>query len=117
VNIDKICSYDCSSLAFGESQAPVQNIKVRVSKVKTTAYSRDSWDQGSHICHGQYSYRPQLDSPNWKIQVRFSPFNITSEGFLIHQESVEIAQGISYELKRTPKAPEILAVLSEKLSK
>ncbi len=117
VNIDKICSYDCSCLAFTEGQAPDMNVKAVVSKVKSTAYSRESWDQGSHICHGQYAYRPQLDSPNWKIEVRFSPFRITSEGDLIHEETALIAQGINYELKRTPKAPEIVQDLRRQLSK
>ncbi|MBC7370288.1 MAG: hypothetical protein H7326_01915 [Bdellovibrionaceae bacterium] len=102
VNVDKICSYNCDC---GDGKL------IEVLKVKTTASSLETWDIGNHICHGQYAYRPSLDSPNWQIQVRFSSFTINGEGRLGFEDSTEIASGIFMQIRRTKVAPEILEVL------
>ncbi len=113
----KICSYSCSCNGFNKNEAPIMNAKVSIQQVVTTAQSRDNWDSGSSICHGQYAYKPNLGDPNWKIQVRFSPFNVNSfSDDVIYDEAdqaVEAAIGVRYYLKRTPKAPEIVQSIRE----
>ena len=102
VNADKICSYKCDCSAGGA---------VPILDVKTSARSLESWDIGSQVCHGQFAYRPRLDSPNWQIQVRFTPFQIDNSGLLTYEESTEIANGFRSNVKRTKIAPEILEKL------
>ena len=116
----KICSYNCSCNAYDKDQTPVTGIKVSVDHVATTARSRDTWDMGSSICHGQYAYKPSLSDPNWKIQVRFSPFNVTSyndAGVFYDEEDqmVEVAIGVKYFLKRTPTAPEVVQSIRDQI--
>lgn len=126
--IDKICSYKCLCLAWDVKinpatgmylpSIPVANLRIDVDKKATTAYSRESWDQGSHICHGQYSYRPNLSDDAWKIQVRFDQFQINSKGEVSYDEEAtrEISQGINHKgFKYTKKAPEISEELKKKL--
>lgn len=112
---DKICSYDCKCMTYGSTAPPVKNIPVNVNQVISTAISHERWDAGSHICHGQYAWRPSMDDPNWKIKVKFSSFQITSEGTLTHLESVETSIGVSESLKRSSTAPEILEVIKKAL--
>ncbi len=116
---EKICSYSCNCTGFNKNEAPKQNIKVNVDRVATSGRSRDTWDMGSSICHGQYAYKSNLSDPNWKIQVRFSPFTIMSyNSNVMYDEAdqvVEVAIGIRYHIKRTPNAPEILDSLRGQL--
>lgn len=109
----KICSYSCNCNGFNKDQPPVLGAKINVDRVATSARSRDTWDSGSSICHGQYAYKSNLGDPNWKIQVRFSPFNVTSynnSGVYYDEadQSVEVAIGVKYYIKRTMNAPEIV---------
>lgn len=125
--VDKICSYACNCVAWefktkpnGEQVATsaVPNIKLDVTNVATTAYSREDWDAGSHICHGQYSYRPQLSDPNWKIKVKFDTFGLNDAGDVFYDEEArrEIAQGVGLVgFKYTKKAKEISSNLAEQL--
>lgn len=128
--IDKICSYACECIAWAVktdpktglyiSSIPATQLKVDVNRKATTALSRETWDQGSHICHGQYSYKPSLSDANWKIKVRFDKFHINSKGDVLYPEdaSREIAQGINYYgFKYSKKAPEIAEELLRKLKK
>jgi hypothetical protein len=114
--IDKICSYSCNCMAWENNGIPRPNIRLEVNKLPTTAVSREQWDHGSHICHGQYSYRPKLTDENWKIQVRFDEFTLLSSGSVWYPEdaSREIAQGINYQgFTYTHKAPEISTALKK----
>ena len=109
----KICSYNCSCNGFNKDQPALNGVKISVESVATTAQSRDTWDSGSSICHGQYAYKSNLNDPNWKIQVRFSPFNISSynnAGVYYDEadQSVEVAIGVKYYIKRTMSAPEVV---------
>jgi hypothetical protein len=125
--IDKICSYSCNCVAWDVKQKPngdfvaqsaVPNISLNVNKKATTATSREQWDFGSHICHGQYSYKPNLSDPNWKIEVRFDTFAINNEGDVFYDEEArrEIAQGMNLVgFKYSKKAKEIAASLTEQL--
>lgn len=83
----------------------------------TSAKSRETWDIGSHVCHGQYAWRPTLDSPNWQIKVKFAKFQMTSftDDVYYPTTSVEIATGVSSEVKFTQTAPEIRAAIAKKL--
>lgn len=112
---EKICSYDCSCDGFNKNEAPKSNVKVNVERVATSARSKDTWDMGSAICHGQYAYKANLSDPNWKIKVRFSPFTITSYNDNVTydeaDQTVEVAIGVRYYLKRTEKAPEIFEAI------
>jgi hypothetical protein len=109
----KICSYNCNCNGYNKNEAPTLGVKISVDQVLTTAQSRDTWDSGSSICHGQYAYRSNLSDPNWKIQVRFSPFNVTSynDSGVFYDEAdqgVEVAIGVKYYIKRTLTAPEVV---------
>jgi hypothetical protein len=102
----------------GVATSAVPNIKLDVINVPTTAYSREEWDAGSHICHGQYSWRPSLSDPNWKIKVKFDTFGLNDTGDVFYDEEArrEIAQGVGYVgFKYTKKAKEISANLAEQL--
>lgn len=117
--VDKICSYSCNCLAWEEtikangskqSSRAVPNIKLDISRLPTSAYSFESWDAGSHICHGQYSYKPSLSDPNWKIQVKFDKFSINEMGDVIYPEEArrEIAVGVKVVgFRYTKQAKEI----------
>ncbi len=112
----KICSYSCNCNGYSKNQKPELGVIMDVTRVETTARSRDTWDSGSSICHGQYAYKSNLSDPNWKIQVRFSPFNITSynDAGVYYDEadqSVEVAIGVKYYLKRTMNAPEVVQAI------
>lgn len=116
----KICSYNCNCNGYNKNENPTLGIKVSVDNVATSARSRDTWDSGSSICHGQYAYKANLGDPNWKIQVRFSPFNITSYNnsgvyYDESEQSVEVAIGVKYFLKRTEKAPEIVQSIRDQI--
>jgi hypothetical protein len=127
--IDKICSYSCSCIAWGTKKErgtdlttlnPVTDLKVKVSRLPTSAASFETWDKGSHICHGQYSYRETMDAPNWKIKVRFDTFGITDQGDVIYPEDAkrEIAQGINFiGFKYSKTALEISFAISENLKR
>lgn len=94
------------------------NVPIGVSRLATTALSREKWDHGSHVCHGQYSYRPNLSDANWKIKVRFDVFTINTQGDVSYPEGAkrEIAQGINEEgFKYTKSAPEIAKALKLKV--
>lgn len=105
-NIDKFCSYNCDC----------NGQKLELKNLKTTAGSKESWDYGSHICHGQYSWRPRLDSANWQIQVRFESFKIDTLGLVFYSENgTETYSGVIEHLRRTPVAPEILGAIQEKI--
>lgn len=116
---EKICSYSCNCNGFNKNEAPKLNIAVSADRVATSARSRDTWDMGSSICHGQYAYKSNLSDPNWKIKVKFSPFTITSYNSNVSydeaDQSVEVAIGVRYYLKRTPTAPEIFESLRNQL--
>jgi hypothetical protein len=113
----KYCSYNCSCIGIKADRTPVMNIPVKIQNVATTAYSVEKWDHGSQICHGQYTWSPNLDSPAWKYQVKFAPFTVTQEGALIFPERLEIAQGVNEEGKRfSPTAKELATALKAQLS-
>lgn len=116
---EKICSYSCNCNGYNKNEAPKTNIKVSVDQLATMARSRDTWDMGSSICHGQYAYKANLGDPNWKIKVKFSPFNVTSYNDSVYydeaDQSVEVAIGVRYHLKRTEKAPEVVEALKNQL--
>ncbi len=127
--IDKICSYSCSCIAWGTKKErgaelttlnPVTDLKVRVNRLRTSASSYETWDKGSHICHGQYSFRPTLGDPNWKITVKFDTFGITDQGEVIYDEDAkrEIAQGVSFSgFKYSKTAQEISLAIREDLKR
>jgi hypothetical protein len=115
--VDKICSYSCGCLAWS-AKVPPKTIKLDVIRVPTTAYSKEDWDTGSHICHGQYSWKPNLDAPNWKIKVKFDTFTLNSAGEVSYPENAsrEIANGINLiEFRHTKKATEISKSLKQQL--
>lgn len=125
--IDKICSYSCKCVAWQVEKdkkgnpvanSAVPNIIVNADKLATTALSREEWDHGSHVCHGQYSYRPNLSDPAWKIKVKFDTFGINKEGDIFYDEEArrEIAQGVNYVgFKYSKKAKEIAASIEKQL--
>ncbi len=110
-NEDKICSYDCSCDVVTDDGRLFQAMPVSIDQVITSATSLESWDLGSLVCHGQYSWKPVLDAPNWKIEVRFSKFIIDRTGTLTYEESTEIASGVRSQIHRSQAAPEILEAL------
>jgi hypothetical protein len=111
---DKNCSYACACDLFdakGMTKAPTFSTPNTV----TSAKSYEKWDFGSHICHGQYAWRPNLSSPNWQIKVKFSPFKITHFANVSYaEESVETATGVRESLKRSEAAPEIRDVIAKR---
>jgi hypothetical protein len=126
--IDKICSYSCSCIGWDlktdkktgatSASTAIPNIKVNVTKAATTAFSRERWDAGSHVCHGQYSYKPNLSDDNWKITVKFDTFGINQNGDVLYPDNArrEIAQGINEEgFKYSKKALEIAESLKTQL--
>lgn len=117
---EKLCSYGCNCTGFNKNETSKENIKVNLTQLATSARSKDTWDFGSNICHGQYAYKPNLSDANWKIQVRFSPFTISSvtKTLVIYEEkdqTVQIANGVFYQLKRSSEAPEIFQALRNQL--
>lgn len=126
--IDKICSYSCSCVAWEEKKnkkgefvatQAVPNIKLDLNKLATTATSREEWDHGSHVCHGQYSYKPNMSDANWKIKVKFDTFGLNNDGDVIYAEEArrEIAQGVNYVgFKYSKKAREISGAILKQLS-
>jgi hypothetical protein len=103
----KLCSYHC---ACGTQELDLRNLE-------SSAYSWEDWDRGSHICHGQYAWRPRLDAPNWQIVVKFSPFKISEAGKPIYDSTaVEIAPGILMDLPRSEDALEIRDAIRAKLN-
>ncbi|MDO9181784.1 MAG: hypothetical protein Q7U04_05220 [Bacteriovorax sp.] len=128
--IDKICSYSCKCMAWDQQIDPktkismanhvVQNINIDIINEATSAYSREYWDTGSHVCHGQYTFKPNLSDANWKISVKFDNFTIDTKGNISYQEDHfrQIANGINnYEFRFSPLAPEIAKALKEQLKK
>lgn len=128
--IDKICSYSCKCLAWDTITNPktkvsvanhvVPNILLDIINAPTTAYSRESWDMGSHVCHGQYAYKPNWGDENWKIVVKFDTFTLSSNGEVSYPEdhSREFAMGMSQSgFKYTLKALEIAASIKDQLKK
>lgn len=122
--IDKICSYSCNCVAWDKKMvngkvsysAPVPNIKLDVIKTPTSAASKEQWDFGSHICHGQYSYKTNLDDPNWKIQVKFDTFTVNSEGEITLPEKRQISSSVSQVgFKYSKTAKEITESLAKQL--
>lgn len=111
----KNCSYqcDCSVIASsGMTKVP----GFEAGPVKTTAYSFEHWDFGSHICHGQYAFRPTLSSQNWEIKVQFSPFKITHYGNVTYlEETIQTSTSVRETIKRTPMAPELRDAIAKKL--
>lgn len=124
----KECAYacDCSTL---HTDAIRPAGRITVGPMESEAYSWESWDAGSRICHGQYAYRPTLSSPNWQIQVKFSSFKLTHVGYVSYAnpgdpsakpelyttEVVQSSQNVSEELRRTAKAPEVTRAIAQKL--
>lgn len=106
VQARKICAYDCNCNIGGLGQ--LTNKKLSLVDLVTSATSLETWDFGSQVCHGQYAWRPSLDAPNWRIQVRFAAFSLNSAGELTYEESVEIAPGIRSNIQRSTVAPEVL---------
>lgn len=118
--IDKICDYNCTCVAWSANVPAVTGINLELKSLATTANSKERWDFGSHICHGQYSFKPNLGDENWKTQVRFDKFHINDEGKVIYPEDRkrQIALGITESgFKYTPNAPEIAQSLKERLKK
>jgi len=125
--IDKICSYSANCVAWEVKKDKkgveiatnaVANIKLDITNVATTAYSREEWDAGSHICHGQYSYKPNLSDANWKIKVKFDTFGLNDNADVFYDEEArrEIAQGVNLVgFKYTKKAKEIAASIADQL--
>lgn len=125
--IDKICSYSANCVAWEVTKNnkgveiatnAVANIKLDIINKATTAYSREEWDAGSHICHGQYSYRPNLSDPNWKIKVKFDTFGLNDNADVIYDEEArrEIAQGVNLVgFRYTKKAKEIAESIAQQL--
>ncbi len=111
----KNCSYQCDCSVITSSRmtkAPA----FEAGPVKTTASSFERWDFGSHICHGQYAYRPTLSSQNWEIKVRFAPFKITHYGTVTYlEETIETSTAVRETIKRTPMAPELRDAIAKKL--
>jgi hypothetical protein len=102
----KLCSYHCTC---GSQELDLRNLE-------SSAYSWEDWDRGSHICHGQYTWRPRLDAPIWQIAVQFSPFTITETGKPIYDSpAVEIAPGIFMDLSRSEDALEIRDAIRTRL--
>ena len=117
---EKLCSYDCNCTGYNKDQAPKENIKVSVLDTPTSARSKDQWDFGSSICHGQYAYKSNLSDPNWKIKVKFSPFTVNSYNngqvsYAEQDQMVEVAIGVKYYLKRSTEALEIVQSLRNQL--
>lgn len=109
VRAEKICAYGCNCNIGGLGQ--VVNKKFLLVDLVTSATSLETWDFGSQVCHGQYAWRPTLDAPNWRIQVRFAAFGLNSNGELTYEESVEIAPGIRSNIQRSTTAPEVLKAI------
>lgn len=112
---DKFCQYSCACDTLtkdGMEKAP----SFTTDALRTSAKSYEHWDFGSHICHGQYAFRPTLSSPNWEIQVKFSAFRISHLGYVSYDDpSVETSTNVSEELKRSEEAPEIRDAIAKKL--
>jgi hypothetical protein len=114
----KFCSYDCSCMGLSGVRPAVMNISVKVNNVATTAFSLEAWDYKSPICHGQYSWKPNLSAPVWQTQVRFATFLITSEGRLVFPNSIEIAPGLNEQDKPfSSAAPEVVSALKKLLTR
>lgn len=111
---DKNCAYACSCDLFGASgmtKAPTFTTPNTI----TSAKSYEKWDFGSHICHGQYAWRPNISAPNWQIKVKFTPFKVTQFGNVTYaDEMVETAAGLREALKRSEAAPEIRDVIAKR---
>lgn len=123
-SIDKICSYSCKCIAWDMNGKVAKNITPNLSldiiNEATTAASKESWDFGSHVCHGQYSYRSSLSDPNWKIVVKFDTFTVNTAGVVSYPEDTkrQIAMGINESgFKFTKTATEIAASLKAQLKK
>lgn len=125
---NKQCGYACE--CDGYAKDGVKKVgHVDVGPMQTRAFSWESWDRGSHICHGQYAYRPTLSSPNWEIKVKFSPFKITQFGRVFYangggatpdpdltvSERVETSMNVTEEIQRTAQAPEVRDAIAKKL--
>ncbi len=113
---DKHCAYTCSCDVFtaaGQEKVPTFETPAMV----TSAKSRETWDIGSHVCHGQYAWRPTLDAPNWQIKIKFNKFQMTSftDDVYYPETMVEVASTVRSEVKWTTTAPEIRAALAKKL--
>ncbi len=124
----KECSYacDCDTL---HPDAIKKAGRVEVGPMESQAFSWESWDSGSRICHGQYSYKPTLSSPNWQIQVKFSSFKLNHLGYVSYAnagesrgdgettvtERVTSSTNVTEEIRRTAKAPEVRDALAKKL--
>lgn len=130
-SIDKICSYSCKCIAWDLSAVDPKtkttvaknvtpNLSLDIINEATTATSKESWDFGSHVCHGQYSYRGSLSDPNWKIAVKFDTFTVNTAGVVSYPEDAkrQIAMGISESgFKYSKTATEISASLKAQLKK
>jgi hypothetical protein len=118
--IDKICEYNCTCNAWSATAPVVTGINLELKSLATSAASKERWDFGSHVCHGQYSYKSNLGDPNWQIQVRFDKFHINEQGRIIYadDDKRQIALNM-YEsgFKYSPFAPEIAQALKERLKK
>jgi hypothetical protein len=87
-------------------------------KTPTTATSKEMWDHGSHICHGQYSYKSNLDDPTWKTEVKFDTFTVNSEGEVIYPEGRKRQLALSVtqvDFKYSKTALEITESLAKQL--
>lgn len=128
--IDKICSYSCRCVAWDKvidkktktvgHKNFTTDLSIDVMNTQTSASSKESWDFGSHVCHGQYSYRSNLGDPNWKITVKFDSFSINTQGEIAYPEnrSRTIALGVAESgFNFTKAAPEISASLKAQLKK
>lgn len=125
---NKQCAYACD--CDGYTKDAVKKVgHLDVGPMQTQAFSWESWDRGSHICHGQYAFRPTLSSPNWEIKVKFSPFKITHLGRVFYAnaggatadpdvtvtERVETSMNVTEEIQRTAQAPEVRDAIAKKL--
>lgn len=128
--LDKICSYSCNCIAWNTTidsktknsvaTQVIADIKLDAKDLPSSARSRETWDSGSNVCHGQYSYKSNLGDPAWKIKVKFDTFHLNTAGEVLYAEDHrrEIAMGISeVGFKFTPKAPEIMQSLKDQLKK
>ncbi len=128
--IDKICSYQCKCLGWDTKVDPktkisvatnaVPNIILDVKSLATSAASKEHWDFGSHVCHGQYSYKSNLGDPNWKIVVKFDTFFLYTSGDVSYSEDHgrEIAMGMRESgFKYTKTAAEIAQSIKDQLKK